>query len=86
MPDERLQEIYRQVFSDCGLTPGDFGRIKIRTVYFKSFLRSAVVYPKHMLFYAGTDELFSGKKKLTLRFGLARGSYATMLIKRLFCT
>jgi tRNA pseudouridine13 synthase len=30
------------------------------------------------------DELHPGRNKVTLRFSLPRGAYATMLIKRLF--
>jgi tRNA pseudouridine13 synthase len=31
---------------------------------------------------AAADELYPGRRKLTLRFSLARGAYATILIKR----
>jgi tRNA pseudouridine13 synthase len=32
---------------------------------------------------AGDDELKKGRRKLTMRFELPRGAYATMLVKRL---
>jgi tRNA pseudouridine13 synthase len=37
----------------------------------------------HLSHTTGTDELYPGRHKLTLKFDLPRGSYATMVIKRL---
>ncbi len=53
-------------------------------VYFKSFKRRAVIIPDEIQSSdRGKDELHQGKMKVTLSFFLPRGSYGTMLMKRL---
>ncbi|WP_257020540.1 tRNA pseudouridine(13) synthase TruD [Carboxydothermus ferrireducens] len=83
-PNEEVRREYFKVLEREGLKSGDFNLRKIRKVYFKSFLRPAVVIPEG--FHVGNlakDELYPGKLKLELKFFLPRGSYATMLIKAL---
>ncbi|GAV23580.1 pseudouridine synthase [Carboxydothermus pertinax] len=83
-PNEEVRREYLKVLERERLKSGDFNLRKIRKVYFKSFLRPAVVIPEG--FYIGNllkDELYHGKHKLELKFFLPRGSYATMLIKAL---
>jgi len=46
--------------------------------------RRAVVVPEDLAVSAGSaDELYPGRQKVALSFFLPRGSYATLLIKRL---
>jgi tRNA(Glu) U13 pseudouridine synthase TruD len=46
--------------------------------------RPAAVIPGDLAISAPQDDdLYPGRKKTTLRFFLSRGSYATLLIKRL---
>jgi tRNA pseudouridine13 synthase len=46
--------------------------------------RRAFVRPEGLVVGGGADdELYPGKKKLQLEFFLPRGSYATLLVKRL---
>jgi tRNA pseudouridine13 synthase len=40
------------------------------------------VRPENLSHASEPDELNQGRMKLTLRFDLPRGSYATMLVKR----
>jgi len=58
--------------------------MKLRSPYFKSVLRKAIVFPKKLTFKVSPDELNRDRKKLSLSFTLGRGSYATMLVKRIF--
>ena len=51
--------------------------------YFSKGERVACVKPSGWSCSADADELNRGKRKLTLRFELPRGSYATMLVKRI---
>lgn len=54
---------------------------------FKAEERPLVVVPKHMrAMKPEDDELAHGFSKIRLRFELPRGSYATMVVKRLFVT
>jgi tRNA(Glu) U13 pseudouridine synthase TruD len=66
------------------VTKAMFNKIKIRRPYFKSVLRKAIALPEEFTFQVSHDELNAGRKKLLLRFMLSRGSYGTMLVKRIF--
>ena len=50
--------------------------------FFSKGDRPACVRPDNLSSTAETDELNRGRAKLTLKFDLPRGSYATMLVKR----
>jgi len=84
MPDVVTSEIYTQVLKERELKLNMFNNLKIRTAYFKSTERAALVKPQNLSFESSKDEFNQGKQKLTLKFILPRGCYATMLIKRLF--
>jgi tRNA pseudouridine13 synthase len=67
-----------------GLKLSDFRTRALQRVYFKSFPRAAAIKPERpVILEKGEDELHPGRKRLTLSFLLPRGSYATILIKRL---
>lgn len=51
--------------------------------FFSKANRRAIIRPKNLQFESSPDELHDGRQKLTLRFDLPRGSYATILVKRL---
>ena len=61
-----------------------FNITKIRQAYFKTTQRSAVVVPKNTRTQTSDDDMYKSRQMLTLNFTLPRGSYATMLIKRIF--
>ena len=79
-----VENIYQAVFKENGLMRPMFNITKIRQAYFKSSQRNTVVLPQELISGSDNDEMYSGKKKLTLKFILPRGSFATMLIKRIF--
>lgn len=59
-------------------------RIKYpRDSFFSKSSRSALIRPVGLELKSSPDELFPGRQKLMLRFELPRGSYATILVKRL---
>ncbi len=51
--------------------------------FFSKGERLACLRPAGMTAEPGADELNRGKRKVTLRFDLPRGAYATMIVKRL---
>ena len=51
--------------------------------FFSKGERFACLRPAGMTAEPGADELNRGKRKVTLRFDLPRGAYATMIVKRL---
>jgi tRNA pseudouridine13 synthase len=82
--DDSSRLVFDDILKEKGLSPGSFRTKALRRVYFRSFQRKALVIPEELrVLSAGEDELHSGKQKWTLSFFLPRGSYATMLIKRL---
>ncbi len=83
-PDERTQALFEAILADGGLRRPDFRTHALRKVYFKSFLRRAVVHPENIAMgEEGPDELYPGRRRITLSFALPRGAYATMVVKRL---
>ncbi|MFA5059964.1 MAG: tRNA pseudouridine(13) synthase TruD [Candidatus Omnitrophota bacterium] len=84
MPDSACEEIYAQILKEQGITHAMFNKLKLRQGYFKSTDRSAVIKPENLSFEVGDDELNHSAQKMILKFILPRGSYATMLVKRLF--
>ncbi|MBI5418383.1 tRNA pseudouridine(13) synthase TruD [Candidatus Poribacteria bacterium] len=78
-----LDEIHTEIMEKRGIKYSMFNKIKLRQVFFKSTLRKAIVKPEKLIFDISQDELYPAKKKLILNFTLPRGSYGTMLIKRI---
>jgi tRNA pseudouridine13 synthase len=54
-----------------------------RDSFFSKGDRSVLVLPRNASSEAAEDELYPGSTKLTVRFDLPRGAYATILVKRL---
>ncbi len=82
--DELSGRLFSELLAEKGLTLSSFRTLVLRLVSFRSFLRPAASFPQNLkIVEAGDDELYPNWKKITLSFELGRGSYATMLIKRL---
>ncbi len=64
--------------------PRQFRLKRMRETFFGKGMRPAIVAPARLASRAGDDELNRGRRRLTLAFELPKGSYATILIKRLF--
>jgi tRNA pseudouridine13 synthase len=84
MNDKHVEAVYCQVLENNGLKQPMFNKLKLRQAFFKSLPRKAIVIPENLSFSFFNDEIYKGKKKLILEFILPRGSYATMLLKRIF--
>ena len=54
-----------------------------RDSFFSKGSRSSLIFPQQLEAAAAADELYPGRQCLTLSFTLPRGSYATILVKRL---
>lgn len=83
MPHDFIEKIYNEILSEREIKPSQFNLKKIRQSFFKSVPRQILVI-SNILYKIRDDEVYKGKKKLILGFILPRGSYATMLIKRIF--
>jgi tRNA pseudouridine13 synthase len=79
-----LRPLLDRVVAEAGLSLRDL-RIKYpRDSFFSKGDRAALFQPGDLRWESDTDDLYAGRQKLTLRFDLPRGSYATILVKRLF--
>jgi tRNA pseudouridine13 synthase len=74
--------IVEEVLRDEGLTLAELKIKGMQKPFFSKGDRAGCIKPANLQHVAGADELNSGKRKLTLRFDLPRGAYATMLVKR----
>jgi len=79
-----LLDLYERVIGEQGLTLREL-RVKYpRDSFFSKGERQAVVKPRELrIDLTGDDDLNAGRKRVTLQFVLPRGSYATILVKRL---
>lgn len=55
----------------------------VREMFFSKGERSALCHPAEFHWQAAADERNAGKQKLALAFDLPRGSYATLIVKRI---
>jgi tRNA pseudouridine13 synthase len=85
-PDDPRGEYVRQVLQEEGLVLHDMQVRGLREVFFSRGERPALCLPAELAAVASPDELHKGKEKVLLRFSLPRGSYATLLVKRLTAT
>jgi tRNA pseudouridine13 synthase len=79
-----VKKAINEVLAERGVKPSDFNLKKIRKSFFKSFMRPAIVFPEGL--YVSPfeeDDLYPGYKKVTLKFTLSPGSFATMMVKSL---
>jgi tRNA pseudouridine13 synthase len=84
MPDAFTASLYREILKEREVTPPMFNLRSVRQAFFKSTGRNAIVFPGSLRAEAGDDDIYPDRKKVVLRFALPRGSYGTMLVKRLF--
>lgn len=81
--DERIRAIMQKVLSEEEIRLADLRVRQMRRIVVHGVERRAVVTPEDLVSSdAEEDELYAGKRKMTLRFFLPRGSYATLLVKR----
>ncbi len=82
--DPDTSRIYEAVLTENGVRRPMFNNLKTRQAFFKSSPRKLLLFPATLRAAAGEDELNAGRRTLALEFALPRGSYGTMLVKRLF--
>jgi tRNA pseudouridine13 synthase len=81
-PDAPWLPFAEEVLKAEGLTLPELKIKGMQKPFFSKGDRPACVRPANLTHAADTDDLNPGRRKLTLRFDLPRGSYATMLVKR----
>jgi tRNA pseudouridine13 synthase len=76
-------ELIRAVLAEDGLTLEQMKVRGSRDLFFSRGERAALCLPRELSGKIDEDEHHPGSKKLTLIFELSRGSYATLVVKRL---
>lgn len=82
-PSAAWAAVVDDVLKAEGLTLGELKIRGLQKPYFSKGDRSGCVHPANLDLAAEPDDRNRGRLKLTLRFDLPRGSYATMLVKRI---
>ena len=75
-------ELVRSVLAEEGLEQDQLKLRGLREVFFSKGERPALSLPEGLTHATAPDERHPGHDKLTLAFDLRRGSYATMIVKR----
>jgi len=75
--------VVEEVLKGEGLTLAELKIRGLQKPFFSKGDRPACVWPANLTHATHTDELNAGRRKLVLSFELPRGSYATMLVKRI---
>jgi tRNA pseudouridine13 synthase len=78
--DERLGAV-RAVLAEEGMELRDLQVKGVRELFFSRGERAALCRPAGLELEFGDDEFARGRSRLTLRFELPRGSYATLVVK-----
>lgn len=82
--NNELKEIFAQILREENIQLEYFRIRGMKKTYFRKGNRTAVILPQNLMVKEiASDELNKGKTKLTIEFELPRGSYATILIKRI---
>ncbi len=76
--------LLQAILDEEGLTREQLKIKGLRELFFSRGDRAALCVPAALQFEAGEDECNNGRLKLALGFELARGSYATLIVKKLF--
>jgi tRNA pseudouridine13 synthase len=76
-------ELVDAVLAEEGLELKQLQLKHFREMFFSKGERAALCLPAELQWQAGDDERHPGKQKLALAFDLPRGSYATLIVKRI---
>jgi tRNA pseudouridine13 synthase len=78
-----LGDAAREVLEEFSLSWTELRVRYLKDVFFSKGTRPAFLYPRELKTSRSDDELHPGRSSVTLSFELGKGSYATILVKRL---
>jgi tRNA pseudouridine13 synthase len=81
--DDPRGALLDKVLADDGIEREQLKLKAFREVFFSRGERAALCLPVALQHEVGPDERNAGRQKLTLAFELSRGSYATLIVKRI---
>jgi tRNA pseudouridine13 synthase len=82
-PTDPRGELIQAILKEEGLQLSDLQVRGLREMFFSKGERAALCVPAELSGQEDADERHPGRRKLTLRFDLPRGCYATLVVKRL---
>jgi tRNA pseudouridine13 synthase len=82
-PESPLGEVADEVLAPYGLAWNDLRVRHLKDVFLSKGTRRALLLPRGLESATRADELHAGRKALVLAFELDKGSYATILVKRI---
>jgi tRNA pseudouridine13 synthase len=83
LPEGTRGQVIAEVLAAYQLTWPDFRVRHLKDVFFSKGSRPALVFPAQLVAAVADDEMHRGKKSLRLSFELGKGSYATIMVKRI---
>jgi tRNA pseudouridine13 synthase len=83
LPTGVLGEVIRGVLAPFGLSWTDLRVKHLRDVFFSKGTRACLFFPENLQSGAIDDDLHPGRRGLKLSFELGKGSYATIVVKRI---
>jgi tRNA pseudouridine13 synthase len=83
LPEGTRGQVIAEVLAAYQLTWPDFRVRHLKDVFFSKGSRPALVFPAQLAAAVADDEMHRGKKSLRLSFELGKGSYATIMVKRI---
>jgi tRNA pseudouridine13 synthase len=82
-PADPRTALVQSVLAEDGLVLDQLKVKGVRELFFSKGERAAVCLPTGLRSEAGPDDLHPGRQRLLLEFDLPRGSYATLIVKRI---
>lgn len=83
LPEGPLRQVIEEVLAGYQLTWPDLRVRHLKDVFFSKGSRPALVFPEKLAGHVTDDEMHRGRKSLELSFELGKGSYATIMVKRI---
>jgi len=83
LPTGPLEEVIQGVLEQFQLTWSGLRIKHLKDVFFSKGARTSLVFPENLECRAIEDELHPGRRGLSLSFELGKGSYATIMVKRI---
>ena len=83
LPEGPRGQIIAEVLADYQLTWPELRVRHLKDVFFSKGSRPALVFPEKLVATVGDDEKHPGRSVLRLGFELGKGSYATIMVKRI---
>jgi tRNA pseudouridine13 synthase len=81
-----IQPLLQAVLKEEKLEISDLRVRGIRELFFSRGERTALCVPSDLSFEIGSDDMHAGKQFVKLSFTLPRGSYATLIVKRIMAS